>query len=91
MWFHRAGGRLVEEAHTAHQQQLCYNTNLKFVGNRSTITQYTVLMPREVSASNIHDKIKFSIEFRTKYNPNVTAAATTKLNTEHNYWRNQDK
>lgn len=56
-------------------------TNLKFVGNRSTITQYTVLMPKEVSASNIHDKIKFSNELCTKYNPIVTAAATTKLNT----------
>lgn len=48
-------------------------------------------MPREVSASNIHDKIKFSIEFRTKYNPIVTAAATTKLNTVHANWKKDDK
>lgn len=54
---------------------------LRLVGNKSTITQYTVLMPSDVRASNIQDNTKFSTEFRTKYNPIVTAPATTKLNT----------
>lgn len=54
---------------------------LKLVGNKSTITQYTVLMPNEVNASNIHDNIKFWMALWTKYNPMVTAPATTKLNT----------
>lgn len=39
----------------------------------------------------MHDKIRFSIEFRTKYNPIVTAAATTKLNTAHENWKKDDK
>lgn len=56
-------------------------TNLRLVGNRSTITQYTVLIPSDVKASNMHDNTRFSNEFRTKYNPIVTAPATTKLNT----------
>lgn len=34
----------------------------RFVGKRSTITQYTVLMPSEVSASNIQDNTRFWIE-----------------------------
>lgn len=51
------------------------------MGNRSTITQYTVLIPSEVRASNIQDNIRFSRELCTKYNPIVTAPATTKLNT----------
>lgn len=38
-------------------------------------------MPSDVSASKIQDNIKFSTEFRTKYNPIVTAAATTRLKT----------
>lgn len=59
-------------------------THLKFVGKRSTITQYTVLMPKDVNASNIQDNTKFSIELWTKYSPMVTAPATTKLNTEMN-------
>lgn len=57
------------------------NANLKLVGNKSTITQYTVLIPSEVSASNMHDKTKFSNELRTKYSPIVTAPATTRLKT----------
>lgn len=56
---------------------------LKLVGNRSTITQYTVLIPSEVSASKMHDKIRFCVEFTTKYSPMVTPLATTKLNTAH--------
>lgn len=54
---------------------------LKLVGNRSTITQYTVLIPSDVSASKIHDNIKFCTEFLTKYRPIVTKPATTKLKT----------
>lgn len=38
-------------------------------------------MPSDVRASNIQDNIKFSSELRTKYNPIVTAPATSKLNT----------
>lgn len=55
---------------------------LKLVGNRSTITQYTVLMPSDVNASNMHDNTKFCVELCTKYSPIVTAPATTRLNTE---------
>lgn len=54
---------------------------LKLVGNRSTITQYTVLMPSDVNASNMQDSTKFCVEFCTKYSPIVTAPATTRLNT----------
>lgn len=60
----------------------------KFVGNRSTITQYTVLMPKDVSASNTHDKAKFCVESVTKYNPIVTALAISKLKTIKNIFNN---
>lgn len=57
-------------------------THLKFVGNRSTITVYTKLMPREVSASKIHERARFCVELLTKYNPTVTPPATSRLKTE---------
>lgn len=56
-------------------------TYLRFVGNRSTITQYTVLIPKLVSASKTQESTKFAVDDVTKYRPTVTAPATSKLNT----------
>lgn len=64
---------------------------LKFVGNKSTITQYTVDIPSDVRASNMQDNIKFSTELCTKYNPIVTVPATTRLNTISKQEQNTEK
>lgn len=58
--------------------EICYR---KFVGNRSTMTQYTVLIPRLVSASNTQERTRFIVAVCTKYSPNVTPPATIRLNT----------
>lgn len=54
---------------------------LRLVGKRSTMTQYTVLMPSDVSASNMHESMRFSVEFLAKYNPHVAPPATIRLKT----------
>lgn len=54
---------------------------LKLVGNISTMTQYTALIPREVKASKIQHKVKFCSDVRTKYNIMVATLATTRLKT----------
>lgn len=41
-------------------------------------------MPSEVSASKVLDRIKFCVEFVTKYRPTVTPPAITKLKTKKN-------
>ena len=40
-------------------------------------------MPSDVKASNMLDNIRFCVAFTTKYNPNVTRAAKTKLKTKN--------
>lgn len=51
---------------------LMYNVNKyrfnyrKLVGNKSTMTQYTVLMPRDVNASKMHERTRFCVESMTK-------------------------
>lgn len=45
------------------------------------MTQYTVLIPKLVNASNIQDKARLELVESTKYRPMVTDPATSKLNT----------
>lgn len=52
------------------------------MGNRSTITQYTVLILKDVRASKIQERIKFSNDVLTKYRPIVTTPAAVKLKTK---------
>lgn len=54
---------------------------LRFVGNKSTMIQYTVLMPRLVNASKTQDNIRFCVAVWTKYKPRVTPPETSKLKT----------
>lgn len=49
------------------------------------MTQYTVLIPKLVKASNIQERTKLDIVEFTKYKPNVTAPATSKLKTNKKY------
>jgi hypothetical protein len=45
------------------------------------MTQYTVLIPKLVKASKMQDRTRLEIVELTKYNPKVTAPATSKLKT----------
>lgn len=46
------------------------------------MTQYTVLIPKLVKASKMHDKARLEFVELTKYRPIVTDPATNKLKTE---------
>jgi hypothetical protein len=48
------------------------------------MTQYTVLIPKLVKASKMQDRTRLEIVELTKYNPKVTAPATSKLKTAQN-------
>lgn len=57
---------------------------LKLVGKRSTIMQYTTLIPKLVRASKIHDRRRFWLDVCTKYRPTVTPPLTNIQNTRKN-------
>lgn len=77
----RAAAITLVKSHFSVSANFLWITYLRLVGNKSTITQYTVLMPKLVRASKMQDKAKLVLVESTKYNPIVTDPATSKLKT----------